>query len=143
MKNKLFSLLALLLGLLLFVSCSKAGDAEKAYSFEYLSAWPLFILAIFSAVATVPFDDSSSKKGMRSLAALIASIAQLGGSVLCIAGFWRWDAPWFTTLCILMGFGVLSRCTSNASNKGLGAIVQLICAIIAVAACVFSYIQLW
>ena len=143
MKKKLFSLLALLMGLLLFVSCSMAGDAGKVYSFEYLSAWPLLVLAVFSAVATVPFDDSSSKKGMRALSALIARIAQLGGTVLCIAGFWRWDAHWGTTFWILMTFGALAGCASNASNKGLGAIVQLICAIIAVAACVFSYIQLW
>ena len=142
MKNKIYSFLALLLGFVFFVSCSKA-DAESASTFSVLSDWPLLVLATLCAIASVPHDESSDKVGMRAIAVVIGKLAQLGGLVLCIAGFWRWDFPWWITLSILLGYGVLANSTSNASNKGLGAIFQLICAILAVAACVFAYIKLW
>jgi hypothetical protein len=142
MKNKIYRFLGLFLGFLFFISCSNAGE-DSSYTFSTVSAWPLLILGLLCAIATVPHDESSDKVGMRVVAALLGRLSQFGGIVLCIAGFWRWDCHWFTTLCILIGFGILANATTNASNKGLGAIVQLICAIAAVAACVFSYIQLW
>lgn len=142
MNNKIYRFFSLFLGFLFFVSCSNAGEASS-YTFDMLSTWPLLVLALLCAIAVIPHNDSSDKVGMRIVSTLIGRIAQLGGIVLCIAGFWRWDCHWSSTLCVLTAFGILANCTANASNKGLGAIVQLICAIAAVAACVFSYIQLW
>lgn len=143
MKNKIFTLLTLLVGAALLVACSKTGDAEKVYTFKFWSAWPVYVLALLCAIAAVPADDKSDKAGLRVISALVGRLAQLGGWVLIVAGFWRWDAHWALTLCVLLTFGAIANSTSNASNKGLGAVVQFICAIAAVAACVFSYIQLW
>ncbi len=143
MKNKVIRLVAFLLGAALLVSCSKAGNAESLGPFYFQALWPLLVLALLSAIGAVPYDSSSDRTGIRMIAGLIARLAQLGGSVLCIAGFWRWDIPWWQTLCILLGYGLLANSTANTSDKGLNAFIKLICAILAVAACVFAYIKLW
>lgn len=143
MKNRVIHLVAFLLSASILVSCSKAGNAESLNPFYFQALWPLLVLALLSAIGAVPYDSSSDRAGMRMIAGLISMLAQLGGSILCIAGFWRWDIPWWQTLCILTGYGILARSTANTSDKGLSAFIKLICAILAVAACVFAYIKLW
>ena len=143
MKNTVYILFAFLLSACVFVSCSGSGNVESEGTFNYLSAWPVYVVGLLTAMGSVPHDGSSNRPGMRALSSIISKLVQLAGSVLCIAGFWRWDIHWGYTLLILVGYGIIANCTSRASSSGYSAILQLICALASIAACIFAYIQLW
>lgn len=141
--SKCIKLTPLLFSVMLFAACSKSESEVFNWSNYIQILWPMLVLALLCAVGATPWGDSSKNKAVQAAAGFLSRLAQVGGIVLGVAGFWRWDLSWGNTLLILMVFLGLANSTANSDGKGLNAYVKLLFSLLAIAACVFAYIRLW